>query len=116
MRPLWPAILVAGLLLVSVGSAEEVALRGVLVWDSEHQTLTPCGSETVYWVRVLASNPHFLLSQRVGELTRQQSAGARIIAELEGTVSAVPSAGPRYPVDQALEVSRIRSVELGTCE
>jgi hypothetical protein len=111
-------VLIAALVLVSgpVSASETARVRGELVWNSERQTLTRCGTEVVYWVRVLASNPHFWLSQRIKELSRDQPAGARIIADLEGDVSPVPSLGPVYSVDQVLHVRQFHSIELGACE
>jgi hypothetical protein len=90
-------------------------LRGLLTWNADRQTLTPCGNADVYWVRVLASNPHFHLSQRVDKLSTATPSPA-ILADLEGIVSSPPSAGPDYPIDHVLEVREIHSVELGKCE
>jgi hypothetical protein len=59
-------------------------LNGELVWTSDTQTLSVCGSGEVLWVRVLASNPHFHLSRRVEELTASSS--SPILAVLEGEV------------------------------
>ena len=105
----------AWVLALSASAEGEARVRGELVWNSERQTLRPCGSEAVYWVRVLASNPHFSLSQRVDAIFEEQP-GSPVLAELDGTLSPVTSMGPKYEVDRALIVSRIRSVSAGTCE
>jgi hypothetical protein len=96
-------------------SGEDVHVRGALVWTDEKQTITDCTSGRVYWVRVLASNPHFLLTKRVDELA---SKGAEnIVAEFHGEVNTgVPSVGPGYFVDGTLSVHQILSVAPGRCE
>ncbi len=90
-------------------------IQGALIWADEKQTITDCKSGRVYWVRVLASNPNFLLTQKVEELA---SRGAEnIVAEFRGEVkTGMPSAGPRDPVDGTLNVHQIISVARGSCE
>lgn len=104
------------LFLVSLGvqAGEDTYIRGSLVWTNERQTVIDCMSGRVYWVRVLASNTHFLLTKRVEDIV---SKGARsIIAEFRGNVQpGRPSFGPSYPVDGTLNVREIVSVEKGTC-
>jgi hypothetical protein len=96
-------------------AGQYVHVQGALIWTDEKQTITDCKSRRVYWVRVLASNPNFLLTKKVDELT---SKGAEnIVAELRGEVkTGIPSAGPRYPVDGTLNVHQIISVARGSCE
>ncbi len=109
-------LLITALALASSASAEsEVQVRGELIWNSERQTLRPCGGEAVYWFRVLASNPHFSLSQQVAAISEQHP-DTPVLVELDGTLSGVPSVGPKYEIDQTFIVSRIRSVAAGTCE
>ena len=93
----------------------EVAVRGKLIWTNDRQTIVPCGTDKTLWVRLLASNPNFLLTQRVKELSRS-SGGEDIIASFEGELlRTLPSAGPPYAVDGALFVHSIQSVEIGRC-
>jgi hypothetical protein len=94
---------------------QDAYVRGALIWRDDKQAITECKTGRVYWVRVLASNPHFLLSQRIKELT---SEGAEsIIAELRGEMSAgAPSLGPGYAVDGTLKMNQVISVERGSCE
>lgn len=94
---------------------QDTHVRGALIWTNEKQTVTECKTGRVYWVRVLASNPHFLLSKKVEGLT---SKGAKkILAEFRGEISSrVSSVGPRYPVDGTLNVLQVISVEKGSCE
>lgn len=96
-------------------AGEHTFVRGELIWTNEKQTVTECKTGRVYWVRVLAANPHFLFSKKVEELT---SKGAKnLVAEFRGDVSpGVPSVGPRYPVDGTLNVRQVISVEKGNCE
>ena len=108
--------LAVALCVPAVGSTSELTrVRGELHFDDERQTLTPCGRDSVYWVRVLASNPHFSLYSRVRDLSAEPSGGP-IIADLEGKLAPLPSVAPRYRVDRVLYVNRIHSVERGTCE
>jgi hypothetical protein len=102
------------LVALSVHAGEVRYIRGSLTWTNERQTVTDCESGRVYWVRVLASNPHFLLTKRVEALV---SKGERnIIAEFRGDVQpGRPSFGPLYPVDGTLNVRDIVSIEKGTC-
>lgn len=60
-------------------------------------------------LRVRASNPHFLLYQRVAQLAPP------ILAVFEGELSAPSSIGPGYPIDAVLNVYHVRSVEHGQC-
>ena len=92
--------------------AEDVSVRGELVWTSDTQTLKVCDTGRLYWVRVLASNPWFHLTKKV------ESVGpATIIAELRGEmVLGQPSSGPLYRVDGTLTVSAIASVASGSCD
>lgn len=96
-------------------AGEDSYVRGTLIWTNEKQTVTECKTGHVYWVRVLASNPHFLFSKKVEELTAN---GAKnIVAEFRGEISlGLPSAGPRYAVDGTLNVYQVISVEKGSCE
>jgi hypothetical protein len=96
-------------------AGQDTYVRGAVIWTNEKQTVTECKTGRVYWIRVLASNPHFLFSKKVDELN---SAGAEnIIAEFRGEISlGMPSLGPRYPVDGTLNVHKIISVESGRCE
>lgn len=99
---------------VSVHEGEVTLVRGSLIWTSERQIITDCASGRVHWVRVLASNPHFLLTKRVEEFALD---GERdIIAEFRGDAqTGRPSFGPAYPVDGTLNVREIVSIEKGTC-
>jgi len=96
-------------------ASQDTFVRGELVWMNEKKTVTECKTGRVYWIRVLASNPHFLFSRKVEELT---SKGAKnIIAEFRGELSqGKTSTGARYPVDGTLNVHQIVSVENGNCE
>jgi hypothetical protein len=99
---------------VTAYADEMIKVRGALQWTKERQTITDCVSGRVYWVRVLASNPNFLLSQKVDEL---RLINENIIAELGGEVTVgAPSNGPKYHVDGTLNVSQIISVENGVCK
>ncbi len=91
-----------------------VRVRGELVWTADRQTLSVCESEHTYYLRVLASNPHFALSKRVDSLT---AAGAHsLVAEFEGSVHpSSTSISPPYATDGTLQVSRIISVDEGRC-
>lgn len=110
-------IAAAFLFLAALGAqaCEVTRIRGSLIWTHEQQTITECGTGRVYWVRVLASNPHFALTKRVEELV---SKGERaLIAEFRVDVqTGRPSLGPSYPVDGTLNVRDIVSVEKGVCE
>ena len=97
-------------------SAEATRVAGVLQFNAERQTLTECGTGTIYWVRVLASNPHFSLAQRVEELSSALAPGQSIMADLEGEVSISPSGSPAYPIDKVLTVTAFHSVVPGQCE
>lgn len=89
-------------------------IRGVLQWSKERQTITECKSGRIYWVRVLASNPHFLLTKKVEEISSKGE--AKIIAEFSGEIQNVkPSSGPDYSVDGTLVVNKVFSVKLGDC-
>ena len=99
-----------------MASAEATRVAGVLQFDTERETLTECGSGTIYWVRVLASNPHFSLAQRVKELSPALAPGQSIMADLEGEISSPPSDGPAYPVDKVLTVTAIHGVDPGLCK
>ena len=92
-----------------------VSLQGRLTTEENDWFFTPCDSDEVYWVRVLASNPHFHLFRRVREL--QAEAPERdIIAEFTGTVhEQATSAGFDRPHDHVLRVSTIVAVEYGSC-
>ncbi len=96
-------------------AGQDTYVRGELIWTNEKQTVTECKTGRVYWVRVLASNPHFIFSKKVEELTSRGT--KNILAEFRGEInSGVPSVGPRYPVDGTLNVHQIMSVEKGSCE
>lgn len=105
---------VMGLSACTMHAAPETHVRGALVWAADKQTLTECNSGRVYWVRVLAANPHFHLSKKVEKLN---STGTGIIvAEFRGEVTTgKPSFGPSYPVDGTLNVDQVISVEKGSC-
>jgi hypothetical protein len=96
-------------------AGQDTYVRGAVIWTNDKQTVTECTTGHVYWIRVLASNPHFLFSKRVDELN---SNGAKtIIAEFRGVISlGMPSLGPQYPVDGTLNVHNVISVEKGNCE
>lgn len=96
-------------------AGQDTYVRGAVIWTNEKQTVTECGTGRIYWLRVLASNPHFLFTKNVDEL---RSAGAEmIIAEFRGEISlGMPSLGPQYPVDGTLNVHTIISVEKARCE
>lgn len=55
----------AGLLTAPTWAAETERLRGELSFDGKQDYLRVCDSKKTLWVRVLASNPHFLLFKRV---------------------------------------------------
>ena len=96
-------------------ASQEAHVRGVLVWTAEKQVVTECKSGRVYWVRVLVSNPHFLLTEKVDELTSKGH--GNIIAEFRGEMKmGIPSVGPKYPVDGTLNVYQIISVAQGSCD
>ena len=98
-----------------VQAGQEAQIRGVLVWTKEKQTMTDCKSGRVYWVRVLASNPYFLLTKKVEELTLKST--ENIVSEFRGEINlGIPSSGPRYPVDGTLNVHQIISVTHGSCD
>jgi hypothetical protein len=95
--------------------SHEVVVRGKLIWTNDRQTIGPCGTEETLWVRVLASNPYFHLTQRAKELSRSGD-GDGLIATFKGELSrTLPSAGPSYEVDGVLIVHSIQSVEIGSC-
>lgn len=101
----------------SLGSSSEpeperVRVRGELVWSSDRQTLTSCEDDRVYWVRVLASNPHDALARRVEALSAEHTS---ILADLEGEIGPVPSRGPSYPVDLVLQVRQTHAIDPGAC-
>ncbi len=74
--------------------------------------LTVCGTEEVYWDRVLGANPFHFLSVEVEELSRQN--GGEFVAEFRGDIiQGKPSTGPAYYVDGTLIVSEIISVRRG---
>jgi len=106
------ALILTLALLVSSAHAEDVSVRGELVWTSDSQTLAVCDTGKMYWVRVLASNPWFDLTKRVKTL------GSRsIVAEFRGEVTlGRPSSSPPYKADGTLTVSAIGSVEQGSCD
>lgn len=95
-------------------ASQDVFVRGEVVWTNEKETVTECKTGRVYWVRILASNPYFLFSKKVEELTAK---GKNIIAEFRGELSqGKTSTGPRYPIDGTLNVYQVVSVENGHCE
>lgn len=108
-------ILVLSLAACNAQASQETLVRGNLIWTDNKQTVTECGTGRVYWVRVLASNPHVLFTRKVDELA---SKGVKnIIAEFRGEISTgMPSLGPPYPVDGTLTVHRVISIESGNCE
>lgn len=109
------AILFFALSVHAAQASQDTFVRGELIWTNEKQTITECKTGRVYWVRVLASNPHFLFSKKVEELT---SKGAKsITAEFRGKLNqGKTSTGPRYPIDGTLNVHQVVSVENGACE
>lgn len=99
----------------AVQADQDTYVRGTVIWSIDKQTVTECKTGRVYWIRVLASNPHFLFSKQVDEL--YSSGAENIIAEFRGEISTgIPSTGPRYHVDGTLNVHRIISVENGSCD
>ena len=96
-------------------AGQDSYVRGAVIWTNEKQTVTDCKTGRVYWIRVLATNPHVLFSQKVDELN--SNSAQNIIAEFEGEISlGMPSLGPQYPVDGILNVHKIISVEKGSCK
>jgi len=109
------AIAIAGALLSCAGLDREETLRGRFVEDQSDWYLTPCDRDAVYWVRVLASNSHFAVYERIREL-RSREPVEPIIAELKGRLDAgVPSAGPTRAVQGVFTVSQVVSLDFGTC-
>ena len=95
--------------------SHDVVVRGKLIWTNDRQTIVPCGTEETLWVRLLASNPYFHLTQRAKELSSSGD-GDEMIATFQGELLRnVPSAGPPYEVDGVLIVHSIQSVEIGSC-
>ncbi len=95
-------------------AGQDSYVRGAVIWTNEKQTVTECKTGRVYWLRILASNPHFLFSKKVEKMG---SKDANIIAEFRGEISSgVPSLGPLYPVDGTLNVHQVISVQQGNCE
>jgi hypothetical protein len=98
----------------SVHADQDKYIRGAVIWTDEKQTVTECITGRVYWIQILASNPHFLFSKKI---EKHKSKGYTIIAEFRGEVTGgIPSLGPQYPVDGTLSVHQVVSVQLGTCE
>ncbi len=94
-----------------------IRVRGELTAPDGNWFLTPCDSSDVYWVRVLASNPHFALYQRVEKLN-QQNQDAPIVAEFLGALRKPTSLDARSAareIDAVLSVSEIVSVDMGSC-
>ena len=60
-------ILVLSLPACNAQAGQETLVRGNLIWTDNKQTVTECGTGRVYWVRVLASNPHVLFTRKVDE-------------------------------------------------
>jgi hypothetical protein len=107
-------VAIVSVLVLAPVHADEVLLRGELTWTSDQQTLRVCDTGEVYWVRVLASNPWFLLTKKVEAASVETGS---VTAELRGEItSGHPSSGPKYPVDGTLSVSAIESVTQGNCE
>jgi len=107
--------LIVGLYASTIFATPETRIRGVLVWTPDKQTITECKSGRIYWVRVLASNPHFLLGKKVDELNPKGT--ETIFAELSGEVEMGKSSlGPTYPVDGMIRVHQIISVTKGSCQ
>ena len=95
-------------------AGQDSYVRGTVIWTNERQTVTECKTGRVYWLRILASNPHFLFSKKVEELS---SRDAKVLAEFRGEISpGVPSLGPLYHVDGTLNVHQVISVQQGNCE
>lgn len=99
----------------TAGATQHTYVRGTLVWNDKEQTITDCQSRRVYWVRVLASNPNFMLTRKVDDLMAK---GANsVIAELRGEASrGASSVGPGHRVDGTLDVREIVSVARGSCD
>jgi len=91
---------------------DSVRITGELVFSAERQTLTACEDGRVYWVRVLAANPHHTMRVRFDELSESSDS---TLAVLEGEVAAVPSRRPDYPVEAVLQVRRTHSLQSGDC-
>jgi len=90
-------------------------IRGELIWSREKQIITDCKSGSVYWIRVLASNPNFLLYKKVKELTLNGEVS--IIAEFRGSLKlGTASISPPYPTDGTFNVYNIISVKKGSCK
>jgi hypothetical protein len=95
-------------------AGQDSYVRGAVIWTNERQTVTECKTGRVYWLRILASNPHVIFSKKVEELS---SKDAKITAVFQGEISpGVPSLGPLYPVDGTLNVYQVISIQQGTCE
>ena len=109
------ALLISILGACAIPLSEHQGVRGELTWNAERQTIKDCKSGRVYWVRVLASNPHAHLSKIVEELSKKT--GQDIVAEMSGElILGQPSFGPGYPVDGELKVHRVVLVGPGICD
>ena len=97
------------------GSSKNVYVEGELTWTEDRRTLLSCENGATYLVFVVASNPNFYLYYRVQEL-EAKNPGMTVLAKVDGTLKPVPSPAPAYPVDAALYVNRIHSIEEGSCE
>lgn len=114
---LWMILCLCGCVLTGCAPepVENLSLQGTLVWNDSQQTLTTCDETATYLVRIGASNPSFYVYYRVQEL-EAHNPGQAIIANVDGVLKPVPTPAPDYPVDGALFVNRIHSLEAGTCE
>lgn len=107
-------IIAVWLAIISSVSAAQEPIRGLLIWTADRQTLTACDTGKVYWIRVLASNPHHNLSVAVNDLSMKKH--GNIVAQMHGDIiEGKPSSGPAYNVDATLMVSGIDAVAHGDC-
>ncbi len=116
MKPLhW--VLPLALMLSGCSKDDQVVhLRGELTTADHLWFLAPCDSSDVYWVRVMASNPHFRLFQRIEEI-KKETGKAIVMAEFEGSLRG-PDEGMASgrKTNGVLYVSKIVAVDDGSCE
>jgi hypothetical protein len=108
--------LVATLCVCAACGETSASIVGELQVVEGQWLVTPCDSETTYWVRALASNLYFGLYTRVREL-QDQDPRAPIIVEMEGTIQdqAGSSRGNVAPHDYVLVLSSLKSIKHGSC-